>query len=659
MGNGVGKQKLVKKILSGKKVIFGAVVPLMLVLGLSGYVLTQDLSRFVPDLDDRLSAQTGQNVSVKGPLRLGLALGDALWLSLENVSVHPAGFSGDEDMYSASIDKVRIRVALLPLLRREILTEIMEVTGGKFLIENGTTFADALLDLPEDSARHASTPWTDIGFRRLELKRSFVGIVEDGNEIFSFPISNFSAEPGDVGLAISLKGKIEGRDVVFEGTSGPWAALREGHRVYLGGVVRSESVQLSINGSVGDPATYGIEFLARGTAENLSDAAVLFGYGDLKRATSMSVALHARITTDAIAIRDIDLKYGRGDLSGWIEARLGEEIEIDGALTSEFLDLEAFEGARLLHPPSRLFSEAPLPLDLIRKLDGEISFRAKTILLANARLVDGQISMVASDGVLAINPVAVTFEEGMLDGSFVLYTRDAPRFKGSASLLNFDVGRFLTAAKMTDPFEAHMHFGARLAGEGATMAEMFANANGQANLVMGEGRLGPEIAGLFGGREAAGLTPIAGKASGEDVVDLTCLVSRFDVRGGIARSRALLVQTSDSVTSGKGSFNLKTETIDLRLAPRPKNPAYLDQAADLRVTGTFMAPKFTVDHKKISRGIAGSLGRFALARRGEENLLPLIDPAVTNNNPCIVTLTGQKVPVKGRSRIYSLTQVQE
>jgi hypothetical protein len=653
-----------KKILSKKKMLFGAVVPLMLVLGFSGYVLTQDLSRFVPDLDDRLSAQTGQNVRVKGPLRLGLAPGDALWFSLEDVSVSPAGFSGDKDMYSASIDRIRIRVALLPLLRREILTEVMEVTGGRFLVENGTTFADALLDLPEESARLTRTPWTGspwtgIGFRRLELKRSFVGIVEDGNEIFSFPISNFSAEPGEVGLALSLKGKIEGRDVIFEGTSGPWAALREGHRIYLGGVVRSESVQLSINGSVGDPATYGIEFLARGTAGNLSDAAVLFGYGDLKRASSMSVTLHARITTDAIAIKDIDLKYGRGDLSGWVEARFGEEIEIDGALTSEFLDLAAFEGARLLHPPSRLFSEAPLPLDLIRKLDGEISFRAKTISLANARLVDGQVSIVASDGVLAINPVAVTFEEGMLDGSFVLYTRDAPRFKGSASLMNFDIGRFLTAAKMTDPFEAHMHFGARLSGEGATMAQMFANANGQANLVMGKGRLGPEIAGLFGGREAAGLTPIKGKASGEDVVDLTCLVSRFDVTGGIARSRALLVQTSDSVTSGKGSFNLKTETIDLRLAPRPKNPAYLDQAADLRVTGTFMAPEFTVEHKKISRGIAGSLGRFALARRGEENLLPLIDPAVTNNNPCIVTLTGQKVPVKGRSRIYNLTQVQK
>lgn len=648
-----GAGRILGKTILKKTMVLGGAAALMLVLGVAGYILTQDLARFVPDLNERLSAQTGQSVKVSGPVRVSLALDDVLWVSFEDIAIAPVA----SDDYSATVEKIRIRVALLPLLRRAILTEVLEVTGGRFLVDRETTLEDAFQDLPGQGRQVSQDGWTSIGFRRLQLNRSFIGIVEKGEEVFSFPISNFSAEPGEAGLALSLKGIIEGREVVFEGTSGPWAALLGGHRVYLGGTIRSESAQMEINGSIGDPSSYGIEFLARGTADDLSDIAVLAGYGDLKRSTSMSVALHARITTNGLAVRDIDLKYGRGDLSGWLEVNLGEEIEIDGVLKSDFLDLEAFEGGRFLHPPKRLFSEAALPLDFIRRLDGEISFNAKAISLANARLVDGQISMVASNGVLAISPVAVTFEDGLLDASFVLYTRGVPSFKGAVSLLNFDIGRFLTAAKMSDPFEAHMHFGARLEGQGQTIAQMFASASGQANLVMGEGHLGPEIAGLFGGRDAAGLTPVAAKASGRDVVDLTCMVSRFDVTGGIARSRALLVQTSDSVTSGKGSFNLKTETIDLRLAPRPKNPAYLDRAADLRVTGSFIAPKFQVDRKRVSKGIAGSLGRFALARRGNENLLPLIDPSVTNNNPCIVALTGQKVSRKGRSQVYSLTEV--
>lgn len=661
---GIGKINLGRVTLKKGLAISGAAAAAC-VLGLAGYVLTQDLSRFVPDLSDRLSAQIGQQVTIDGPIRVAVGLDDAVWLSLEDITIRPTESEAEPVAYSATVEKVRVKIALAPLLRREILTELMEVTGGRFLAENGTSLEEAFRELPQNLG--VSSPeaqanfrgqWTLAGFRRLQINQSFIGVVDEGREVFAFPISNFSVEPGEVGLALSLKGRIEGRDVVFEGTSGPWAALLSGHRVYLDGTIKSESAHLAINGSIGDPSTHGIELLVRGGAENLADVTVLAGLGDLKRTSAMSVVAHVMATTTSFSIRDLDLKFGRGDLSGWFEIGRGERIEIEGDLTSDFLDLEAFEGGHLLHPPEKLFPDTALPVDLIRRLEGEVSLNAKTILLANARLVDGKISMIASGGVLAINPVAVTFEDGLLDGSIVLYARDTPGFKASASLVNFDLGRFLTSAKMTDPFEAHLHFGVQLEGEGQTIAAMFAGARGEADLVMGEGRLGAEISGLFGGRDVAGLTPVEAKASGEDVIDLKCVVSRFDVAGGVARSGAFLVQTSDSVTTGKGSINFKTETIDLRFAPRPKNPAYLDSAADLRVTGSFIAPQFRVDRGNISKGIAGSLGRFAQARRDSEDLLPLIERSVTDNNPCIVALTGQKVVPKGRSRIYSLTQVQ-
>lgn len=657
---GIGKISLGRVTLKKGLAVSGAAAA-TLVLGLAGYVLTQDMSRFVPDLADRLSAQTGQQITINGPVRIAVALDPAVWISFEDISVKPVSSAVGSGAYSATIERVRVQVALRPLLRREILTQVMEVTGGRFLAESGASLDRAFRELPAISSEvssRARDTWTLTGFRRLEVKRSLVGIVYEDREVFSFPISNFSAEPGEVGLALSLKGKVQGRDVVFEGMSGPWAALLGGHRIYLDGTIKSESAHLTINGSIGDPSTQGIELLVRGGAENLGDVAVLAGFGDLKRKSAISVGVHVKATTSSFSVRDLDLKFGRGDLSGWLEVKRGERIEIEGDLKSDFLDLEAFEGGHLLHPPEKIFPDTALPVDFIRQLEGEVRLNAKTILLANARLVDGAISMIASNGVLAVNPVAVTFEDGLLDGSVVLYTRDKPGFKASASLVNFDLGRFLTAAKMTEPFEAHLHLGAQLEGEGETIAAMFAGATGEFDLAMGEGRLGPEITGLFGGRAAAGLTPVEAKAGGEDVIDLKCLISRFEVSGGVARSGAFLVQTSDSVTTGKGSINFKTETIDLRLAPRPKNPAYLELAADLRITGSFVAPQFRVDRDNISKGIAGSLGRFALARRDSQDLMPLIDRSVTDNNPCIVALTGQKVVPKGRSRIYSLSQVQ-
>ena len=174
---------------------------------------------------------------------------------------------------------------------------------------------------------------------------------------------------------------------------------------------------------------------------------------------------------------------------------------------------------------------------------------------------------------------------------------------------------------------------------------MFASASGQTNLLMGPSVLSSDALSLFGGENLAGAnTPAVGDTGdAEGAIDLKCFVSRFDIVDGIAKSRAFLLETRDSVTTGRGSMNLETESIDLRLAPRPKNPADLESAADLRITGSFMDPKVRTDKKRLSRGIAGSLGRFALARQGDEVLLPLIDQSAQNNNACIVSLTGQKV----------------
>jgi len=259
---------------------------------------------------------------------------------------------------------------------------------------------------------------------------------------------------------------------------------------------------------------------------------------------------------------------------------------------------------------------------------------------------------------VAINPIAVTYNEGTFDASVILDAREDPGFKGAVSLANFDLGGLLSAAKMSDDLEARLYFGGRLRGKGSTIAEMFSNASGQTNLLMGEGRLSPQALELFGGREAIGLTPSMETESGDEAVELKCFVNRFDVVQGIAKSRAFLMETNDSVTTGRGSVNLSTETLDLRLAPRPKNPAYLKGAADLRVTGSFLEPKFRVDRQQMSRGIAGSLGRFALARQGNVVLLPLIDQPATQSNACISALTGKKVTSVTPARSLSLSQVQ-
>jgi uncharacterized protein involved in outer membrane biogenesis len=627
-------------------------------VGAASYILTQDMTRHIPGLGTFLSDQIGQKVTLEGPVQIDFAAGAALWVSLENMEVRPEGV----EAYTASIGSARALVDVWPLLKKQISIRTVELDGTIILAESSVSLREAFGSLAEPEVTEGpsrANGWHVAALRRFVVNNSELRILDQGEEIFRFPISNASAEPGDIGLALRVDGIVEGREVAFVGKSGPWAALMKGHRVYLDGTISSESASLSLSGSVGDPSLHGVEFLVRGGADNLDDVATLFGYGDLTRASSMTISAHIKGTTKFFSVKDLNMRYGRGDLSGWFDVARGESLEVHGALVSEFLDLEAFEGGRFLHPPKKLFPDSALPVNLIGKLEGEVSFHAKTILLANARLVDGRVSVVASDGLVAINPIAVTYDKGSLDGAVVLDARENPGFKGSVSLVDFDLGKLLSAARMTDNIEAKVDFGARLRGKGWTIAEMFADASGQTNLIMGEGQLSSDILKLFGDQQAETKPQREGeKSEGEEPIALKCVVSRFDIISGVAKSRVFLLETSKSVTTGRGAINLNTESLDLRLAPRPKNPADLKSATDLRVTGSFLEPNFRVEHDKLSRGIAGSLGRFALARQGGEVLLPLVAGSATDNNACIVALTGQKLMQESASRVFNLSQVQ-
>ena len=56
------------------------------------------------------------------------------------------------------------------------------------------------------------------------------------------------------------------------------------------------------------------------------------------------------------------------------------------------------------------------------------------------------------------------------------------------------------------------------------------------------------------------------------------------------RSKALLLDTSDTVINGSGQISLADETLDLVLHPLPKDRSILSLRSPLKISGTFAAP---------------------------------------------------------------------
>jgi hypothetical protein len=146
-----------------------------------------------------------------------------------------------------------------------------------------------------------------------------------------------------------------------------------------------------------------------------------------------------------------------------------------------------------------------------------------------------------------------------------------------------------------------------LTGRGNSGAQVLGSSSGSVALLMGRGQVSNillEFMGLDGGEIIKFL------ASGDRNVTLRCAAAAFDVKQGLMTSRAILLDTTDTLVNGSGQISLANETLDLVLYPQPKDQSILSLRSPLRITGTFAKPAVGPDKAALAgrAGIALLLG---------------------------------------------------
>jgi hypothetical protein len=105
-------------------------------------------------------------------------------------------------------------------------------------------------------------------------------------------------------------------------------------------------------------------------------------------------------------------------------------------------------------------------------------------------------------------------------------------------------------------------------------------------------------------------------------------------------TKSLLFDTKNITMTGHGTLDLQTEKIDLSLLPRPKDPALLSLATGLRVTGTLLDTKISLDPVSVAKQIAeGTIGVLLFGPAGI--LIPFASLGAGHHHPCVNDL--QKV----------------
>ncbi len=313
-----------------------------------------------------------------------------------------------------------------------------------------------------------------------------------------------------------------------------------------------------------------------------------------------------------------------GNLSG-NRSGANSPITIDGELAADAIDLNELGRAPVdtseeTAPPSAsLFSTLPLPFDVLSVANGEVGITVNNLIYQNLELSDVESALRLNDGTLTAS-IFATYGDRRLESEAVASDAQTPRVSLTLSAPGIDIGRLLKELGATELVEVDGHIGLDLSANGRSLAQIAANLTGTVEIATGRGRIGSSAFEWIAQDLLWALVPKGGERG---VADLTCFVSDLRFNQGVGDFSSLALVTSKIRTSGSGQIDLRDETIDLRLDPRPNDPGLLSLATPVNITGPLISPSVRPDTGALLGDFAVAVGAGVLTG-GVGALLPLI-----------------------------------
>ncbi len=418
-------------------------------------------------------------------------------------------------------------------------------------------------------------------------------------------------------------------------------------------VGRDETVLVKMSGSAGrlnPPENVSVQITA-----NIVNTAPVKGLPDLFM-PPVYISASASASDGVFRLSDLSVRAARSDLSGYVTVNTGNVLSAEAVLTSDRIDLadlmrpasktppqrptavqmaEAQAQAKALPPKpprTQLFSSAPLPAELLKKMNASLRFDVKQLIAADATDL-GHVALNAS----------------LKDGVFNL-----PGFKIS----DFLTVRASAAAAGTEPKisrvraeikASDMPLSRFLAKRGVTKGTL----NADIRLDSAGGVSVADIAGALNGRFFVNIENLASDAGGavlfqsylpdgffdeNGALQMKCLVVNVPLKNGIVSSRQqIAAQTAGAQLQINGDVNLKTEKMDASMILAFDSSSLLSAVSGVfSIRGTLLQPDVAVDSQQVmnnalSVGMAYIMGgkKAAQAQAG----LTLIEP-------CRIALKG-------------------
>jgi len=572
-------------------IILAALVALVLVAAIVVPLLV-DLNDYKPQITRVVKQQTGRELSLEGDIGLSLFP----WIGVELGKTRLSNAPGFGKQPMVEVEKVAVKVELLPLLRQQVLVDTVVLDGLKLNLardRKGRSNWDDLIEAtakqetPDSAAkdegpgmalgigvagldvRRGEIHWqdamtgNDYHVRELTVRTSQVALAE------SFDIHvGFDVESGKP--AVKTRVALDG-DILFD----PKTQKLKSKQLKL--VAAGLTLRASIDGKqvMDQPSFSGTlqldEFNVRKFLSDLNMP--LFETADARALTRASMETAFSATTSTVSLSKLKLRLDESEIYGSASARFASLPAIRFDLTLNEIDVD-----RYLPPAAKAPADgaqgkgeknAPLsiPVKLLRQLDVNGKFAIQKMKAFGIRSSDIAIPLNARAGVIKAGPNKARLYDGRYNGFITMdVSKGAPRYSVNEKLTGVQIGPFLRDTDIFDRFDGQGDVSTTITARGLDADDIINTLNGKASVSLKNGSLsGINIYETINKQcralQQTGAAPVQTESKNQSTpfADLNASTS---IVNGVVSNQDLSVKGKLLRVTGKGKMDLPKKYVD-------------------------------------------------------------------------------------------------
>jgi uncharacterized protein involved in outer membrane biogenesis len=613
------------------------------IAGIAAFVATFDPNSYKPQIVAAVQSATGRELTLNGGIGLSLSLQPTLEVSDVSFS-NPPGFSRPQ---MATLQRLQVQLALLPLLSRQVRIERLVLVRPDILLETDAQGRSNWAFAPQAGAAPpaaqpsgaASAPAAppSIALSSLRIEDGTLAMRDATGRTTTLGLSRLvaTAASPDAPLHLTADATYNGAALNLTADTGPLSRLEDTGASTPWPVklaVDAAGAKLSLDGTLTQPALG--RGIAMGITADVPDLAALAPLAGTALPALKNIALALKLADsdggNAITASDFKLTLPQLDLAGTASFKRGTPPLVTADLSAKQIDLDALSavlsggaptaaGTRAASEPTAksgprsgyVIPDTKLPLDQIRMLDADLKGTVGDLKTSGVDYKAVKLHAVAQRGQLTLDPLGLDAPGGHIDAKMTVAANSTPpavtlTLRAPALALQ----PLLKALNKPGYASGNLELRADLHGAGDTPHAIAASLDGSVGIAVAKGEIDSQLLGglMAGLLQKANLTQLASKSG---MSALNCFAVRLDASHGVGTLKALRLDSSTLTMDGSGGMNFGTETLDLRLRPAA-GVAGTNVTVPVKVLGSFAAPSVEPDVVGAVTSNVGTAAKMAL-----------------------------------------------